>query len=129
LLIANRTASKAIDLAKEFEDLGAIQGTGLADLATYEDKGKFDLIINATSTGLSGGRPEVPEALIASGACAYDMVYGAQPTEFMQWAQALGCQVSDGLGMLVGQAAESFYVWRGVRPDVGDLIAEIRASL
>jgi shikimate dehydrogenase len=95
------------------------------------DEQQFDLIINGTSAGLQGDLPPLPDSLIdANGATAcYDMLYGAKPTPFMQWAAQRGAKVSDGLGMLVGQAAESFALWRGMRPETAAVIASLRAQL
>lgn len=127
LCIANRTAAKAVSLAKGFADLGLLQGMGFDELEGLDQR--FDLIINGTSISLSGQTLELPEHLVAEGACAYDMMYGAEPTGFMQWAAEQGCEVSDGLGMLVEQAAESFYIWRGIRPNTGRVIEELRSKL
>ena len=124
LLIANRTLSKAEALLQRFASVAAgceISASGFAALA-----GKtFDVVINATSAGLSSSMPELPENLFAPGALAYDMVYGTT-TPFMQFAQARGARVADGLGMLVEQAAESFLIWRGVRPATAPVIAAMR---
>jgi shikimate dehydrogenase len=87
----------------------------------------FDLVVNATSAGLAGELPPLPAGLFAPGAFAYEMVYG-RVTPFMAMARAAGAQVADGLGMLVEQAAESFLVWRGVRPDTAPVLAALRAS-
>lgn len=111
LTIANRTASKAVELRARFDTHANIDACGYETL-----KGRrFDLIINATSAGLAGAMPALPDNVFAPGALAYDMVYG-KPTPFMNFAQAQGAQVAGGLGMLVEQAAESFFIWRGVRP-------------
>lgn len=126
LVIANRTVEKATQLAKEFSDLGALSGCGFDDLAGET----FDLIINGTSASLSGELPALPDNLLKSGACCYDMMYGSQPTPFMQWAYQQGAQTClDGLGMLVEQAAESFYLWRGVRPETAPVIQQLRKQL
>jgi shikimate dehydrogenase len=92
---------------------------------------QFDLVINGTSASLQGDLPPLPDSLIDpdAGTACYDMLYGAEPTPFMQWAAERGALVSDGLGMLVGQAAESFALWRGVRPETAAVIADIRAKL
>ena len=87
----------------------------------------FDLVINATSAGLSDAMPALPDELFARGALAYDMVYG-KTTPFMAFAQARGATVADGLGMLVEQAAESFYLWRGVRPQTAPVMALLRGA-
>tara|TARA_R110001592_G_scaffold88878_4_gene261558 strand:+ start:360 stop:1187 length:828 start_codon:yes stop_codon:yes gene_type:complete len=122
LVIANRTQSKAEQLAADFSDLGAIRASTFADLS-----GPFDLIINGTSASLGGDLPPLADTLVAANTVSYDMMYGAQPTVFNAWASALGAaQTIDGLGMLVGQAAESFYVWRGKRPDVANVITMLK---
>ncbi len=117
LFIANRTASKARDLARLF----GCDGGGLEALAGQ----RFDLVINATAASLAGELPPLPDDLFAPGALAYDMMYGRE-TPFMAFARARGALVADGLGMLVEQAAEAFYVWRGVRPDTAPVIAWLR---
>lgn len=125
LTIANRTASKAHDLAASAGDARA-RGCGFGALPS----GGFDLIVNATSTGLSDEAPAVPDAIYAGARVAYDMVYGARPTAFMRRAAELGCGVTaDGLGMLVEQAAESFLLWRGVRPETDEVYRRLRALL
>jgi len=129
VFIANRTASKAKDLADEFVSLGHIQGGGYNSLESSPDN-IFDIIINATSASLHGEIPPIPENIVHSGSKCYDMMYAAKPTAFMDWAIAMGlANVSDGLGMLVGQAAESFYLWRDVRPEVKPVIELIRQNM
>ena len=86
----------------------------------------FDLVINATSAGLQGELPPLPADAFAAGAFAYDMMYGATPTPFLAFAAAHGAKTCDGLGMLVEQAAESFLLWRGVRPETAPVIAQLR---
>ena len=126
LVIANRTPERAVELAAEFADLGTVQGCGFDALGRLQ----FDVLINATAASLQGDLPPLPDGIVAEGACAYDMMYGARPTAFMKWAQWQGAQkVSDGLGMLVEQAAESFYLWRGVRPETAPVIARLREEL
>ena len=91
---------------------------------------QFDLVINGTSASLSAQLPPLPDGLLAGQACCYDMMYAAQPTVFMIWARQQGAtHVTDGLGMLVEQAAESFRLWRGISPNTAPVIAEIRQSL
>lgn len=125
LAVANRTVAKGNALAREFAALGDIEATGFADLSGSQ----FDLIINATAAGLSGEVPPLQPQILAPEACCYDMVYGDRPTAFVQWGLAHGAAKSlDGLGMLVEQAAESFLVWRGVRPDTQAVIAALRAG-
>lgn len=127
IVIANRTVDKALQLSKGFAEFGYLLGCGFDMLGEQQ----FDFIINGTSAGLQGELPPLPDSLIdASGTTAcYDMLYGAEPTPFIQWAAQRGAQVSDGLGMLVGQAAESFALWRGVRPETAPVIADLRAKL
>jgi shikimate dehydrogenase len=126
LTIVNRTASRASDLATAFADLGAVDGGGLELL---EDR-QFDVVINGTSAGLQGEMPPLPENLLTEHSCCYDMVYGSEPTVFMRWAAMhTAWAVADGLGMLVEQAAESFYCWRHVRPDTQPVINQLRQTL
>ncbi|MGE5155454.1 MAG: shikimate dehydrogenase [Bdellovibrio bacteriovorus] len=126
LVIANRTASKALDLAASAADLGPVRGTGLDDLGAIANGG-FDLIVNGTSAGLAGETPALPSRCLAPGGWVYDMLYGDQPTPFCRWGSSQGAaQVLDGLGMLVEQAAESFWLWRGLRPETGPVIAMLR---
>ena len=126
VVIANRSVDKALQLSKQFAEAGYILGCGLDML----DGQEFDVIINGTSAALDGQPLLLPSSLIgASGANCYDMMYGAMPTDFMQWSASRGAEVSDGLGMLVEQAAESFYLWRGMRPRAAEVIALLRKTL
>jgi shikimate dehydrogenase (EC 1.1.1.25) len=123
LVIANRTESRALDLARRARLLGPVTGCGFGALAGE----RFDLIINATSAGLDAAVPAIPNDCLAPGAWVYDMLYGDQPTPFCRWGAEQGAaQALDGLGMLVEQAAESFFLWRGVRPDTAPVIASLR---
>ncbi|MBO1015363.1 shikimate dehydrogenase [Achromobacter sp. SD115] len=130
--IVNRTASKAEALAASWRESGvspqtSVTGGSLAD-ATLA--GGWNLVVNATASGLQNAAPDLPPGLYAPGAGAYDMMYGAQPTAFMRQAEADGAALTaDGLGMLVGQAAESFYIWHGVRPDAAPVLAALREAL
>ena len=127
VVIANRTVEKAMQLANDFSDLGNVLGSGFDEL---EKLSPFDLVINGTSASLSGELPPLPENLMAENACAYDMMYAAKPTVFMQWMSQHGIsRITDGLGMLVEQAAESFYLWRGVRPETRTLIQNLREEI
>ncbi|MDP1606849.1 MAG: shikimate dehydrogenase [Rhodocyclaceae bacterium] len=123
LVIANRTEEKAVRLAREFSGNTQLmpEARGFAQL----DGQAFDLVINATSTGLSDTALPLPPQLFAPGALAYEMVYG-RATPFMQQARTAGARVADGLGMLVEQAAEAFFIWRGVRPATGPVLAVLR---
>jgi shikimate dehydrogenase len=124
LTIANRTAARAEELAGWFEGRGApISACGLGELHGRQ----FDLVINATAASLSDQAPELPEGLYAQGSLAYDMVYGKGLTPFLVRARAQGAErLADGLGMLIEQAAEAFYVWRGVRPSTETIFDLLR---
>ena len=123
LVIANRTPEKAVTLARSFCDLGHIEGCGLDKL---EGQG-FDIIVNATAASLTGDVPDLPASVVTSASWCYDMMYADKPTAFMNWASEKGAhRVMDGLGMLVEQAAESFYLWHGVRPDTAAVINKLR---
>jgi shikimate dehydrogenase len=131
LTIANRTAAKAHALA---EFIGQATPAVRARLAARDlpalAGAQFDVIINATSSGLHNEAPALPEAVFAPGSLAYDMVYGKGATRFLQFAQAHGAaRCSDGLGMLVEQAAESFFLWRGVRPLSAPVLEMLRRQL
>ena len=123
LIIANRTVSKAQQLALDFSTFGNISAYNFEALNNQQ----FDIIINGTSASLSGDLPPLPDKLFAENACAYDMMYAKEPTVFMQWAKQQGAKIIlDGLGMLVEQAAESFYIWRGVKPETQSVIEMLR---
>ena len=128
--IANRTAARAADLARLCGDV-RVSACGFDALAAPDaGDGAFDLIVNATSTGLQDAAPPIPARSYRGLRLAYDMVYGARPTPFMRIAAEHGCpEVCDGLGMLVEQAAESFFVWRGVRPQTGAVLGRLRAEI
>ena len=123
LVIANRTLARAEELVEHFGH------PALAASAFEVLEGAFDIVINATSASLSSDLPPVPDAVFSSAGFAYDMMYGAAPTVFMHHAASLGAAVSDGLGMLVEQAAESFFIWRGVRPDTTPVRQWLRSQL
>jgi len=125
LVVANRTPEKAAALVARFEPAASVLRRGLLACAYPELAGRqFDLVINATSAGVDGKVPPLPPGLFAPSAYAYDMFYGAAPTPFLRYAQTQGAaHAVDGFGMLMEQAAESFFVWRGVRPETRELIA------
>lgn len=129
LVTAYRTLEKAQKIEKRIRGTAQFPVTSIS-FSSYSDlpEKSFDLIINATSTGLSDEMPPLPFGIFAPGALAYDMMYGRE-TPFMKFARAHGAAiVTDGLGMLVEQAAESFFIWRGVRPDTAPVIAALRAQ-
>ena len=126
LVIANRTVAKAEELARLFADLGPVMASGFDWLDA-----PVDLIVNGTSASLAGELPPLAPTLIQPGHTqCYDMMYGKEPTAFNRWAAGQGAaRTLDGLGMLVEQAAEAFFVWRGVRPDSAPVLAELRRQL
>ena len=124
--IANRTASKAAELAAVFADMACIHAGNFMDFAGES----YDVVINATSASLSGESLPLPVGLFAAGSLAYDMMYGKGETPFLRLAREQGAaRCADGLGMLVEQAAEAFFVWRGVRPATAPVLADMRAKL
>ena len=124
VVIANRTPGRAADLAKEFADMGRVLGCGFAEI----EGPPYDLIVNATSASLTGEMPDLPPGLIGGRTACYDMAYGRGPTPFTQWAQSLHAgRISKGWGMLVEQAAESFLLWRGIRPDTQPVLKALAA--
>ena len=123
VVIANRTVSKAEELAGVFSTIGEIQPCSFGALAGQQ----FDIVINGTAASLSGEVPPLPQNIFFDGALAYDLMYAKEPTAFMRWAVEHGAaHVSDGLGMLVEQAAESFYLWWGQQPDTAPVIDMLR---
>ncbi len=122
LVIANRTASKAHDLAVLFAEFGSIEGTGFDQIT-----GKFDVIINATSASLHGEVPPLPNDILNINASCYDMMYSNTDTAFIVWAKQHGAaKAIDGLGMLIEQAAEAFRIWRKIKPETQKVIQTIR---
>ncbi len=122
LVIANRTASKALELSLRFSDLGRVSGCGFTELAGRQ----FDLIINATAASLNHAAPPIPDDILAADGWCYDLMYSSEPTAFVNWGYKQGAARSlDGLGMLVEQAAQSFHLWRGVWPETKPVIDEL----
>lgn len=134
LYILNRTASKAEELVGIFSSLAGRKNCALA-CGSYDGSVEpaagdaFDIVINGTSASLSGDAPPIAKKLV-KGACCYDMMYGNDETVFLAWARQQGAaELADGLGMLVEQAAESYFLWRGDRPDTRPVIESLRASM
>ena len=125
LCIANRTLNKAMQLVDIFAGHGHVEACSYADLEGQA----FDWVINATSASLQGELPPLPTGLLKEGAWCYDLMYGAKPTIFCRWAQQSGAKTMDGLGMLVEQAAEAFWLWRGTRPQTEPVLKELRAQM
>ncbi len=125
--IANRTLARAAEMVRQFERLapGRLSAGALDHLPEH-----YELVINATAGGLSEQQMLIPAHVLAEARLAYDMVYASRPTPFMRLAAQAGSRVvSDGLGMLVEQAAESFLIWRGVRPQTASVYAAVRAEI
>ena len=130
LAVVNRTVEKAMRLAENLRrnplaTHTVVSGRSFHDLQDQH----FDVVINATSSSLSGEVPPLPAGIFDAGALAYDMMYGAKITPFLDFARVQGVtRLADGLGMLVEQAAESFQIWRGIRPDTAPVIAALRKA-
>ncbi|WP_319380468.1 shikimate dehydrogenase [Thiomicrorhabdus sp.] len=126
--IANRTAKRAEVLGQRFTTEIPISGSGWDEIPL--DTG-YDIIINGTSASLDGKLPPVSPQCLKTDSLVYDMMYSQKPTVFLQWAKEHqpDCTIMDGLGMLVGQAAESFYIWRGIRPQTQNVIDEVRQRM
>jgi len=123
IVIANRTPERAENLAKAFAKLGAVQGVGIR----YIGGGPFDLVINATSASLTNELPPMTDAIIGPETVCYDMAYGKTDTPFVQWSLKNGCaRAVQGWGMLVEQAAESFRVWRGIKPSTASVLTALK---
>jgi shikimate dehydrogenase len=123
IIIVNRTVSRAEQLAETFSGQGNIKACSYAELSNDS----FDLIINGTSLSLAGELPPIPATVIKNNSCCYDLMYSDTNTVFMEWAIEQGAsKVIDGLGMLVEQAAESFFIWHGVKPDTIPVIKSLR---
>jgi shikimate dehydrogenase len=125
ITIANRTLNKAFDLVKQFNEPGCLTTCTLAEL-----KEPYDVIINSTSAEFQGEMPALSASIINAHTFCYDLGYSSSPlTPFLSWAQAQGAiSMADGLGMLVEQAAEAFYLWRGVKPETRDVIKQLRSQ-
>lgn len=123
ITIANRTLTKARDLAQHFSAYGPVKSCRFRDV---NDRVYYHLVINATSAGLSGETPPYPAAAVQERTVCYDLSYGLTPTPFSRWAADQGAERSVmGWGMLVEQAAESFHIWRGVRPDTAAVLSQL----
>ena len=126
LVIANRTIERATQLAQEFSPLGRIQAVSFNDIPPTP----FDVIINATSASLNGQMPTLPHGIVGPHTLCYDMAYGKEDTVFTLWAKQHGAaQAVQGWGMLVEQAAEAFFLWRGVRPNTQPVLAALLNSI
>jgi shikimate dehydrogenase len=129
IVVANRSHQGAMDLVQRHSELGREHGVALATCALDAVPGAFDLVVNATATSLGGGGVPVSDGVLRPRTLACDLMYGPLARGFLDWAQRHGAVPRDGLGMLVEQAAESFRVWRGVRPPSAAVLAELRALM
>ena len=127
--VANRTLHKAQDLVARHQALASLQTTELQAHSLKGLEGKFDIIINGSASSLGGQDVPVDAQVLSPGALAYDMMYGTAARPFMDWARAHGAVPRDGLGMLVGQAAQAFFIWRGVMPPARQVLDELRVHL
>lgn len=119
IVIVNRSVIRAVDLADMFSDRGDVTACGFDELTGHS----FDIVINGTSASLQGDLPPLPDNLLNKDACCYDMMYSDSDTPFILWAKSHGAaKAIDGTGMLVEQAAEAFFIWRGVRPETAPVI-------
>ena len=126
LVIGNRTVSRAVEIARQFRGQGTVSAVALDGLTADG----FDLVVNATAASLAGALPTLPPGTLRAGGVAYDTAYAAKPTPFVEWGTTEGAAIAtDGLGMLVEQAAESFRIWRGRKPRTASVIQALRAHL
>ncbi len=126
LSVVNRTVDRAVALAGAFRDLGALTALSYADLGPQP----WDIVVNATAASLSGELPALPPGIVSGQSICYDLAYAADETPFVRWAHQRGvARAMDGLGMLVEQAAESFHLWRGVRPDTASVLSALSAQM
>jgi shikimate dehydrogenase len=124
LLVANRTLARAEELVDHFRSPGALRAAALGAIPAA----RYDLVLNATSTSTLGERLALDDRVLGAATLAYDMAYGPAAAAFLDRARAAGARACDGLGMLVEQAAESFFLWRGRRPETAALVAELRST-
>jgi shikimate dehydrogenase len=134
IVVANRTAAKAQALVEQHRRHPSLQQealgrTELIALALDAHLPAFDVVINATAGSLEGAALPIDARALRPGSLVYDMMYGPPAQPFLRWAGAHGAQTRDGLGMLVEQAAESFFIWRGIRPPAHEVLAQLRAAL
>ena len=128
LVVANRTVARAEDLVRRHAALARDHGVALQAASLDAPGTAFDLVVNASASSLQGAGIPVPSTVLRAGTLALDMMYGPTAQPFLDWAAAHGAVPRDGLGMLVEQAAEAFFVWRGVRPATGEVLAALRAG-
>ena len=126
VVVANRTADKALALVDRHADLARKHGAALHATGLDAPGTGFDIVLNASASSLQGAASPVRASVLAPGALAVDLMYGPTAEPFLAWARAAGAQARDGLGMLVEQAAEAFWLWRGVRPETAPVLQALR---
>lgn len=129
VIVANRSVDKAVALVQRHAALAAQSGSKLLARPLNDCGSGFDVVVNATATSLQGAAIPVEASVLRPGGLALDMMYGPAAAGFMAWATAHGAQARDGLGMLVEQAAEAFFIWRGVRPATAPVLTALREKL
>ncbi len=129
LQVVNRSADKAQRLVVSHQPWAQQHGVTLQAGALHETNVAFDVVINASASSLAGAPVPVSATVLTPGALALDLMYGSAAAPFLAWAQAAGAQGRDGLGMLVEQAAEAFWLWRGVRPQTAPVLQALRAAM
>jgi shikimate dehydrogenase len=129
VVVVNRTRARADELVARHLDHAARHGVRLATAALDDAGAGFDIVVNGSASSLAGAASPVSTSVIAPGALVVDLMYGPAAQPFLDWARAAGGMPRDGLGMLVEQAAEAFWLWRGVRPDTAPVLAALRARL
>jgi shikimate dehydrogenase len=126
LTVVNRNVERAQKLVEHFRDLGRLNAIGYPELRNEP----YDIVINATAASLAGQLPALPPGIVGTHSICYDMAYAREDTPFVRWAFDRGCaRALMGLGMLVEQAAESFHLWRGLRPDTASVLSALTAEL
>lgn len=126
LTIVNRNVLRARELVDAFSDMGALTALSYRDLTNQP----WDIVINATAASLAGELPALPPGIVSAQSICYDLAYARDETPFVRWAHQRGvARAMDGLGMLVEQAAESFHLWRGVRPDTASVLSALTVQL
>lgn len=129
VVVANRTAEKASQLVDSHRHCATAAGAELSAAPLDEPGEGFDLVLNASASSLAGAAVPVPDAVLRPGGLAVDLMYGPAAEPFLAWARSRGAQARDGLGMLVEQAAEAFWLWRGVRPDTAPVLQALRDKI
>jgi shikimate dehydrogenase len=129
LVVVNRSPDKAVNLVDSHQPCAAAAGAELRAAPLHQPGEAFDLVINASASSLAGAAVPVPDIALRTGGLAVDLMYGPAAEPFLAWARSRGAQARDGLGMLVEQAAEAFWLWRGLRPDTASVLQALRQKV